>query len=67
LFIYYISQHKLAKKQQQSDNEVANLDLTESDINAILTSDDWESTKETKISVLSNVEAELMAMLTFVD
>ena len=67
MFIYYISQHKLAKKQQQSDNEVANLDLTESDINAILTSDDWESTKETKISVLSNVEAELMAMLTFVD
>ena len=67
MFIYYISQHKLAKKQQQSDNEIASLDLTESDVNAILTSDDWESTKETKISVLSNVEAELMAMLTFVD
>ena len=43
------------------------LDLTESDINAILTSDDWESTKETKISVLNTVEDELMAMLTFVD
>ena len=67
MFIYYISQHNLAKKQQQSDNEIASLDLTESDVNAILTSDDWESTKETKISVLSNVEAELMAMLTFVD
>lgn len=64
---YYIDQHKQAKKQQQSDNEVASLDLTENDINAILTSDDWESTKETKISVLSNVEDELMAMLTFVD
>lgn len=64
---YYIDQHKLAKKQQHSDNEVANLDLTESDINAILTSDDWESTKETKISVLNTVEDELMAMLTIVD
>lgn len=64
---YYIDQHKLAKKQQQSDNEVASLDLTETDINAILTSDDWESTKETKISVLNTVEDELMAMLTYVD
>lgn len=64
---YYIDQHKQTKKQQQSDNEVASLDLTESDINAILTSDDWESTKETKISVLNTVEDELMAMLTFVD
>jgi len=60
---YYIDQHKQAKKQQQSDNEVANLDLTEADINAILTSDDGESTKETKISVLNTVEDELMAML----
>lgn len=60
---YYIDQHKQAKKQQQSDNEIASMDLTENDINAILTSDDWESTKETKISVLSNVEDELMAML----
>ena len=60
---YYIDQHKKAEKQQQSDNEVASLDLTETDINAILTSDDWESTKETKISVLNAVEDELMAML----
>lgn len=60
---YYIDQHKQAKKQQRSDNEVANLDLTEKDIIGILTSDDWESTKETKISVLSVVEDELMAML----
>ena len=60
---YYIDQHKQAKKQQQSDNEVANLDLTEAEINAILTSDDGESTKETKISVLNTVEDELMAML----
>ena len=60
---YYIDQHKQAKRQQQSDNEVANLDLTEKDINAILTSDDWATTKETKISVLNAVEGELMAML----
>ena len=60
---YYIDQHKKAEKQQQSDNEVANLDLTEKDINAILTSDDWATTKETKISVLNNTEDELMAML----
>ncbi|MGH2117438.1 hypothetical protein [Aerococcus sp. L_32] len=60
---YYIDQHKKAEKQKQSDNEVANLDLTEKDIIAILTSDDWESTKETKISVLNAVEDELMAML----
>lgn len=64
---YYIDQHKQAKKQQQSDNEVSILDLTETDINAILTSDDWESTKETKVSALKNVENELMAMLTYVD
>ena len=60
---YYIDQHKQAKRQQQSDNEVANLDLNEKDISAILTSDDWDSTKETKISVLNAVENELMAML----
>ncbi|MCT1797529.1 hypothetical protein [Aerococcus viridans] len=60
---YYIDQHKRAEKQQQADNEVTSLDLTEKDINAILTSDDWESTKETKISVLNAVEDELMAML----
>ena len=60
---YYIDQHKQAKRQQQSDNEVASLDLTETDINAILTSDDCETTKETKISVLNAVEDELMAML----
>ena len=60
---YYIDQHKKAEKQQQSDNEVANLDLTEKDINAILTSDDWATTKETKISVLNAIEDELMAML----
>jgi len=60
---YYIDQLKQAKRQQQSDNEVANLDLTEKDIIAILTSDDWRSTKETKISVLNAVEDELMAML----
>lgn len=61
---YYIDQHKRAEKQQQADNEVASLDLTEKDINAILTSDDWESTKETKISVLNNIEDELIAMLS---
>lgn len=60
---YYIDQHKKAEKQKQSDNEVANLDLTEKDIIGILTSDDWRSTKETKISVLNAVEDELMAML----
>ncbi|AMC00348.1 Uncharacterised protein [Aerococcus viridans] len=60
---YYIDQHKKAEKQQQSDNEVASLDLTETDINDILTSDDWETTKQTKISVLNNAEDELMAML----
>ncbi|MEM5568229.1 hypothetical protein AAF695_05635 [Aerococcus viridans] len=60
---YYIDQHKKAERQQQSDNEVANLDLTEKDIIAILTSDDWATTKETKISVLNAVEDELMAML----
>ena len=60
---YYIDQHKKAERQQQSDNEVANLDLNEKDISAILTSDDWESTKETKISVLNAVENKLMAML----
>ena len=60
---YYIDQHKQAKRQQQSDNEVASMDLTESDINAILTSDDEENTKETKISVLNTIEDELMAML----
>ena len=60
---YYIDQHKQTKKQQQSDNEVASMDLTEADINAILTSNDEESTKETKISVLNAVEDELMAML----
>ena len=61
---YYIDQHKKAEKQQQSDNEVASLDLTEKDIIGILTSDDWESTKETKISVLNNIEDELIAMLS---
>ncbi|WP_270370613.1 MULTISPECIES: hypothetical protein [Aerococcus] len=61
---YYIDQHKQTKKQQQSDNEVASLDLTESDINAILTSDDGESAKETKISVLNAVEDELMVLLS---
>lgn len=60
---YYIDQHKQAKRQRRSDNEIANLDLTEKDIIAILTSDDWKSTKETKISVLNAVEDELMAML----
>ena len=60
---YYIDQHKQTKRQQQSDNEIASLDLTETDINAILTSDDCETTKETKISVLNTVEDELMAML----
>lgn len=60
---YYIDQHKQAKKQKQSDNEVASLDLTEKDIIGILTSDDWKTTKETKISVLNAVEDELMAML----
>ena len=60
---YYIDQHKKAEKQKQSDNEFASLDLTETDINAILTSDDCETTKETKISVLNTVEDELMAML----
>lgn len=35
---YYIDQYKRAEKQQQADNEVASLDLTEKDINAILTS-----------------------------
>ena len=60
---YYIDQHKQAKRQQQSDNAVASLDLTETDINAILTSDDCETTKEIKISVLNAVEDELMAML----
>ena len=60
---YYIDQHKKAEKQQQSDNEVANLDLTEKDIIGILTSDDCETTKETKISVLNAVEDELMDML----
>lgn len=60
---YYIDQHKKAEKQQQSDNEVASLDLTEKDIVDILTSDDWESTKETKMRVLNNIEDGLMAML----
>lgn len=60
---YYIDQHKKAEKQKQSDNEVANLDLTEKDIIGILTSDDWATSKETKISVLNAVEDELMAML----
>ena len=54
---------KKAEKQKQSDNEVANLDLTEKDIIGILTSDDWANTKETKISVLNAVEDELMDML----
>ncbi|SUU10869.1 Uncharacterised protein [Aerococcus viridans] len=33
----------------------------------MLNSDDWGMTKETKVSVLKNVENELMAMLTSVD
>lgn len=61
---YYIDQHKQAKRQQQSDNEVANLDLTEKDILDILIGDDWETTKETKISVLNAVEDELMVLLS---
>lgn len=60
---YYIDQHKKAEKQKQSDNEVASLDLTEKDIVDILTSDDCETTKETKISVLNAIEDDLMDML----
>lgn len=60
---YYIEQHKRTLAQQQADNEVASLDLNEDDIKQMLNSDDWDTPKETKISVLSNVEDELMALL----
>ena len=61
---YYIDQHKRTIAQQQADDEIANLDLNEDDISEMLNSDDWDTPKETKISVLSNVEDELMALLS---
>ena len=65
---YYIDQHKQAKRQQQSDNEVACLDLTEKDIVDILTSDDCETTKETDhgiygFNVMNKSRFQIMALL----
>lgn len=57
---YYIDQHKHTLVQQQADEEIANHNLNEDDISEMLNSDEWDTPKETKISVLNTVEDKLM-------
>lgn len=59
---YYIRQHKRTKERLQAKEQVS--ELTHDEIEQIIEDDTSETPQEIKISVLSNVEDELLEMLT---
>lgn len=58
---YYIEQHRVTERRLKSDDQVA--DLTAVEMENILNGEETETTKMLKVSILNNIEDELMAML----
>lgn len=58
---YYIDQHKLTEQRLNANEQVG--DLTADEIENMLDSDDVETSKMVKVSMLNNVEDELLALL----
>ena len=58
---YYIEQHRVTERRLKSDDQVA--DLTAVEMEDILNGEETETTKMLKVSILNNIEDELMAML----